>query len=190
MARPGTVFQLIKPQCCSAVAASCTPVILVTIHMSQYWCVTSQKHRVPKAGLCHDKGVGSGLFFTQVPSTKTSFPFWYRAVKKVQPVLGGFDKDGYKTDRLWASAPDGTKVPMSIVYKQGLVKLDGSDPLLLNGSAHPLMSSCHIFCQQVRIASLHAANPSLFYAFISDTSRAFMCSSSCTCAALGTGHCQ
>jgi len=49
-------------------------------------------------------------------------------------VLGGFSKDSYKTDRLWATASDGTKVPMSIVYKQGLVKLDGSDPLLLNGS--------------------------------------------------------
>jgi len=49
-------------------------------------------------------------------------------------VLGGFSKDEYKTDRLWATASDGTKVPMSIVYKQGLVKLDGSDPLLLNGS--------------------------------------------------------
>lgn len=56
-----------------------------------------------------------------------------RAVKKVQPVLGGFDKDSYKTDRLWATAPDGTKVPMSIVYKQGVAKRDGSDPLLLNG---------------------------------------------------------
>ncbi len=55
-------------------------------------------------------------------------------MKKVQPVLGGFSKDSYKTDRLWATASDGTKVPMSIVYKQGLVKLDGSDPLLLNGS--------------------------------------------------------
>ena len=60
--------------------------------------------------------------------------FIYRAVKKVQPVLGGFSRDTYKTDRLWATASDGTKVPMSIVYKQGLVKLDGSDPLLLNGS--------------------------------------------------------
>ena len=59
--------------------------------------------------------------------------FECREVKKVQPVLGGFNKDDYRTDRLWATASDGTKVPMSIVYKQGLVKLDGSDPLLLNG---------------------------------------------------------
>ena len=54
-------------------------------------------------------------------------------MKKVQPVLGGFDKNSYKTDRLWATAPDGTKVPMSIVYKQGVAKRDGSDPLLLDG---------------------------------------------------------
>ena len=69
-----------------------------------------------------------------------------RATKKVQPVLGGFDQNEYRTDRLWASAPDGIKVPMSIVYKQGLVKLDGSDPLLLDGCVHltfktPLLES-------------------------------------------------
>lgn len=33
-----------------------------------------------------------------------------RAVKKVQPVLGGFDKSKYQTERLWATAPDGVKV--------------------------------------------------------------------------------
>lgn len=32
-----------------------------------------------------------------------------RAVKKVQPVLGGFDKAKYVTERLWATAPDGVK---------------------------------------------------------------------------------
>lgn len=63
-------------------------------------------------------------------------------------MLGGFDKDSYRTDRLWATASDGTKVPMSIVYKQGLVKLDGSDPLLLNGSVcntppPPLLPESH-----------------------------------------------
>lgn len=64
-----------------------------------------------------------------------------RATKKVQPVLGGFDQNEYRTDRLWASAPDGIKVPMSIVYKQGLVKLDGSDPLLLDGYGSYEMSN-------------------------------------------------
>ena len=59
-----------------------------------------------------------------------------RATKKVQPVLGGFDKGNYRTERLWATASDGTKVPMSVVYKQGVAKRDGSDPLLLNGYSH------------------------------------------------------
>lgn len=55
-----------------------------------------------------------------------------RAVKKVQPVLGGFDRTKYKTERLWATAQDGTQVPVSIVYRTDLVKLDGTDPMLLD----------------------------------------------------------
>ncbi|KAK9830261.1 hypothetical protein WJX72_010654 [[Myrmecia] bisecta] len=56
-----------------------------------------------------------------------------QAVKKVTPVLGGFDKANYITQRLWATAPDGVKVPISLVYRPDLVKLDGSAPMLLNG---------------------------------------------------------
>ncbi|EFN56398.1 hypothetical protein CHLNCDRAFT_144964 [Chlorella variabilis] len=55
-----------------------------------------------------------------------------RAVKKVQPVLGGFDPARYATERLWASAPDGTRVPISLVYRTDLARLDGSDPMLLD----------------------------------------------------------
>ena len=35
------------------------------------------------------------------------------AVKKVQPVLGGFDASKYATERLWATAPDGTQASLS-----------------------------------------------------------------------------
>ncbi|KAK9847217.1 hypothetical protein WJX84_005200 [Apatococcus fuscideae] len=55
-----------------------------------------------------------------------------RVTKKVQPVLGGFDKSKYRTERLWAHS-EGVDVPISLVYRQDLAKLDGSDPLLLNG---------------------------------------------------------
>ena len=55
-----------------------------------------------------------------------------RAIKKVQPVLGGFNKEKYRTERLWATAPDGIKVPISIVYRTDLAKLDGTDPMLLD----------------------------------------------------------
>ncbi|XP_022967138.1 uncharacterized protein LOC111466641 [Cucurbita maxima] len=54
-------------------------------------------------------------------------------LKKVEAVLGGFDITNYVTERKWATALDGTKVPLSIAYRKDLVKLDGSDPLLLYG---------------------------------------------------------
>jgi oligopeptidase B len=51
---------------------------------------------------------------------------------KETEVPGGFDKANYKSERVFASASDGTKVPMSVVYRRD-VKLDGSAPLLLYG---------------------------------------------------------
>lgn len=52
------------------------------------------------------------------------------ALLKQQPVLGGYDPTLYKSERVYATASDGTKVPVSLVYKKDL-KLDGSRPLLL-----------------------------------------------------------
>ncbi len=51
-------------------------------------------------------------------------------VKKVQEVVGGHNPDEYVTERLWATARDGVRVPMSVVYKKG-IKKDGEAPLLL-----------------------------------------------------------
>ncbi|HEU4768110.1 MAG TPA: S9 family peptidase [Pyrinomonadaceae bacterium] len=51
---------------------------------------------------------------------------------KQQEVPGGFDRTNYKAERVFATASDGTKVPISLVYRKG-VKLDGSAPLLLYG---------------------------------------------------------
>jgi oligopeptidase B len=45
-------------------------------------------------------------------------------------VPGGFDKANYKSERVFAIAADGTKIPMSVVYKRS-VKLDGTAPMLL-----------------------------------------------------------
>ena len=49
---------------------------------------------------------------------------------KETEVPGGFDRKNYKSERAFATASDGTKIPLSIVYRNG-VKLDGSAPLLL-----------------------------------------------------------
>jgi oligopeptidase B len=51
---------------------------------------------------------------------------------KQQEVPGGFDRTNYKSERVFATASDGTKVPISLVYRKG-VKLDGSAPMLLYG---------------------------------------------------------
>lgn len=51
---------------------------------------------------------------------------------KQTEVPGGFDKNNYKAERVFATASDGTKIPMSVVYRK-TVKLDGSAPALLYG---------------------------------------------------------
>lgn len=53
-----------------------------------------------------------------------------KSVLKEQQVLGGkFDKNNYEEKRIWATAKDGTKIPISMVYKKG-IKQDGKNPLL------------------------------------------------------------
>jgi oligopeptidase B len=54
-------------------------------------------------------------------------------VLKEQEVLGGkFDKNNYITERVWAKALDGTKIPVSLIYRKG-IEMDGSNPLLQYG---------------------------------------------------------
>jgi len=54
-----------------------------------------------------------------------------RTVLKQQEVLGGeFKVENYQSERVWATATDGTRVPISLVYRKGLKK-DGKNPLLL-----------------------------------------------------------
>jgi oligopeptidase B len=51
---------------------------------------------------------------------------------KRQEIPGGYNPDDYASERLYATAPDGVKVPISLVYKKGLKK-DGTNPTLLYG---------------------------------------------------------
>lgn len=55
-----------------------------------------------------------------------------RRLLRATKVLGDFDPKRYQTERVWATAKDGVKVPISIVYRKG-VPLDGTAPLWLNG---------------------------------------------------------
>ncbi|MQA82280.1 MAG: prolyl oligopeptidase family serine peptidase [Streptosporangiales bacterium] len=53
-------------------------------------------------------------------------------LKKRTPVLGDFDPEAYSSAREWATAPDGTQVPISLVWREGTPR-DGSAPCLLYG---------------------------------------------------------
>lgn len=55
-----------------------------------------------------------------------------RIILKQKEVLGGFVSEHYLTKRIWATAKDGTKIPISIIYRKDF-KNDGTHPLLLNG---------------------------------------------------------
>ncbi|WP_188746303.1 S9 family peptidase [Parapedobacter defluvii] len=55
-----------------------------------------------------------------------------KTLLKQQEVVGGYNVADYVTERLYATAQDGTQVPISLVYKKGFNK-DGNAPLLLYG---------------------------------------------------------
>jgi len=55
-----------------------------------------------------------------------------RQLMKRTPVLGTFDPSQYRTELLWATARDGAKIPVSLVYRDGF-KRDGTAPMLQYG---------------------------------------------------------
>ncbi|MGZ8733747.1 MAG: S9 family peptidase [Acidimicrobiia bacterium] len=55
-----------------------------------------------------------------------------RTLVKQQEVLGGYDPSAYTSARLWATASDGTRIPISVVHRND-VALDGSAPAMLYG---------------------------------------------------------
>jgi len=67
-----------------------------------------------------------------------------RTVVKEQPVRGGYNRADYVTERQWAIAPDGVRVPISIVYRRGL-EHHGANPALLNGYGAYELSSDPMF---------------------------------------------
>ncbi len=68
------------------------------------------------------------------PNTVIEFNFKNKTktVRKQQDVLGGYDPQDYQSERIYATASDGTKVPISLVYKKSLKKEEGN-PFYLYG---------------------------------------------------------
>jgi oligopeptidase B len=70
-------------------------------------------------------------------------------VRKRQRVLGGYDPERYVSERLWATAPDATRVPISVLRRRD-TPVDGSAPCLLYGygayevSIDPVFSSVRL----------------------------------------------
>tara|TARA_Y100000782_G_C10188412_1_gene268405 strand:- start:56 stop:2113 length:2058 start_codon:yes stop_codon:yes gene_type:complete len=54
-----------------------------------------------------------------------------RELKKQQEVVGGYNAEEYHAERHYATAQDGTKVPISLVYKKACFEQNGENPLLL-----------------------------------------------------------
>ncbi len=54
-----------------------------------------------------------------------------KTLLKQEKIGGGYDPALYETKRLWATAPDSVKIPISMVYRKSLLKKDGSNPALL-----------------------------------------------------------
>jgi oligopeptidase B len=54
-------------------------------------------------------------------------------LRKQQPVLGGYSAARYRSERVFAVAKDGTRVPVDLVYRSALYKGDGSNPAFLYG---------------------------------------------------------
>jgi len=106
---------------------------------------TGEQHRVSFDEPVYTVGLGANPEFdtSQLRFTYTSLVmppsvFDYdmdrrtRELKKRTEVLGGYDPADYVSERRFATAPDGARVPISLVYKSGLVR-DGQAPALLYG---------------------------------------------------------
>ncbi|MBZ5569580.1 MAG: S9 family peptidase [Acidobacteriia bacterium] len=67
------------------------------------------------------------------PSSVFDYDLEKRTSKLLKQVeVPGYDPAKYKSERLWATAKDGTRIPISIVYRKDFRK-DGTHPLFLTG---------------------------------------------------------
>src|SRR5215467_20283 len=106
---------------------------------------TSQRHRIAfpepvyAAGLSNNREFNTTVLrynYQSLTTPNSVFDYDMNSRRatllKQTEVPGGFDKANYKSERVFATASDGTKIPMSVVYRRN-VKLDGSAPMLLYG---------------------------------------------------------
>lgn len=93
------------------------------------------------------------LGYTSLTTPNSTFDYNMKTrelkLLKEQEVVGDFDHNNYQSERIYATAGDGTKIPISLVYRKG-TKKDGASPLLLYGygsygnSMEPYFSSVRL----------------------------------------------
>jgi oligopeptidase B len=106
---------------------------------------TNKRHRIKFPEPVYSAGFGSNREFNttvfrynynSMVTPNSVFDYDMNTAKstllKQTEVPGGFDRANYQSERVFATASDGTKIPMSMVYRKA-TKLDGSAPLLLYG---------------------------------------------------------
>lgn len=83
--------------------------------------------------------LASGVFrfvYSSLTTPRSVYDYDMKSRKKIllkeTEIPGGFNKSNYETRRVFATAPDGTKIPVSLVYRKGLRK-DGDNPALIYG---------------------------------------------------------
>lgn len=91
-----------------------------------YWPTGNREYNTNLLRFMYTSLVTPRSVFDYNMATKT------RELKKQYEVLGGYDASQYQSERIFAEASDGTKIPISLVYKKGMEK-DGSAPLILYG---------------------------------------------------------
>jgi len=106
---------------------------------------SGEEHRIAQPEEAYDAGLGynpnfetSELRYGYSSMVTPSTVFVYdmntrvRTTLKVTPVLGGYTPERYATERTFATAADGVRVPISLVYRRD-VERDGARPVLLYG---------------------------------------------------------
>jgi len=72
--------------------------------------------------------------YSSLTNPRTFYDYNFKTKEKIvvkrDEIPSGYNPNDYQSERIWIPSQDGTKIPVSIVYKKGLVK-DGSNPMLL-----------------------------------------------------------
>jgi oligopeptidase B len=108
-------------------------------------CETGELHVVQQPDTAYTAFIGSNpnfdsavmrFFYTSLTAPWSACDYEMdtrqRTLVKEQPVRGGYDRTHYVTERLWATAPDGVRIPISLVHHQRVDKT-GANPTLLYG---------------------------------------------------------